>query len=277
MKRVLLLCSSLILNHLIFAQWTTSGSNIYNSNTGNVGIGLTNPTVPLDVNGVMRTRSGLIAYGASTGGISPGNLAAYLLGPSGGDANVIIQGNSGSDVAFWLTGAPQYLMIGGQGGSEPAKGAINIDYTGHVGINTTNTSGFNFSVNGTAVFDQVTVEAFSSTNPNGSPWADYVFDKGYQLPSIYSLADYIKANNHLPGIPTSAEVKKNGLDLGATQAKLLEKIEQLTLYTIDLQHQADDLRKQVETLKEENRKTAELQAEIDAIKASIAASASSTH
>lgn len=235
MKRTLLLCSFLILSHVIFAQWTTSGTNIYNSNTGNVGIGTTTPTYNLDVHGSLHSTNTLVVQQATAGA-----QAAWFLGGSGIDANVVIQ--QGNSQAYWLTGTNGYLKIGGNGGTEPAKGAINIDYNGNVGINTLNTSSYTFSVNGTAVFDQITVKNFSGNNPAATPWADYVFDRNYQLPTLESLSNYIKANNHLPGIPTAEEVKNNGIDLAATEAKLLEKIEQLTLYTIDLQKQIDSLK-----------------------------------
>jgi hypothetical protein len=266
MKKALLFSGLLLAVNVLFAQWTTSGNNIYNSNTGFVGIGTTNPGLPLQVNGITGTK-GII----STAGTA-GSWSAWIQGPSGGDANVIFQGNISSnsaDQAWWISGSGNYLYIGGVGGVEPSKGAINVDGSGHVGIGTVNTSSFNFSVNGTAVFDQVNVQVFSSNNPNPSPWADYVFDKDYQLPSIYSVADYIKANNHLPGIPTTAEVKKNGLDLGATQAKLLEKIEQLTLYSIQLQQQVDSLKTLNDNLKTLNNKYTTLQQEIDELRQSV--------
>ena len=257
MKKALLFSGLLLAVNVLFAQWTTSGSNVYLS-TGyaNVGIGTTTPGLPLEVNGLIGA-TGIISTAGSAGG-----FAAWLRGPSGGDANIILQGNVSSnsaDQAWWISGAGNYLYIGGSGGTEPSNGVININNSGHVGINTLNMSGFTFNVNGTAVFDEVTVETFSGKNPNASPWADYVFDKGYQLPSIYSLADYIKANNHLPGIPTTAEVTKNGLNLGTTQAKLLEKIEQLTLYTIQMQQQID-------SLKAANEKFTDLQHQIDQLK-----------
>jgi len=71
-----------------------------------------------------------------------------------------------------------------------------------------------------------------------------VFAKNYHLQPLDSLSAYIEANSHLPGIPTSEEVQKNGIDLGASQARLLEKIEQLTLYTIDLQKQLTAMQQQ---------------------------------
>jgi hypothetical protein len=117
------------------------------------------------------------------------------------------------------------------------------------------------------VFDQVTVMNVSGNNPKATPWADFVFDKTYRLLPLDSLSKFIKANSHLPGIPTSEEVGKKGIDLGATQAKLLEKIEQLTLYTIDLQSQADQSRteneKLLKMLQAQNEQLAAMQREID--------------
>jgi hypothetical protein len=172
--------------------------------------------------------------GASASGL-------FIQGQTGVNGSMTFEAN-GVDQVFWITGASNLFKIGGAGGSEPAIGAINIDGSGHVGIGTINTSGFNFNVAGTAVFDGITVKNFSGNRPNATPWADYVFDKNYQLPSLESVASFIRENKHLPGIPTTAEVEKNGLDLAANQVKLLEKVEQLTLYVIELQKQVDQLK-----------------------------------
>jgi hypothetical protein len=255
MKRVLLFCGVILLGTYLPAfsqQWATSGSNIYNTNSGSVGIGTGSPAYTLDVNGSIH--SNVCVFGDAS---TSGQIAMHVRGMATGvNGDLVVQGYN--QQAWWITGASGYLYIGGNGGTEPSKGVINIDYNGNVGINTTNTSGYTFNVNGTAVFDQVTVKVFSG-KPNATPWADYVFANNYRLPSIYSLADYIKANKHLPGIPTTAEVEKNGVDLGATQAKLLAKIEELTLYTIQLQ-------KQVDSLRAENEKFADLQRQINEIR-----------
>ncbi|MEL7147664.1 MAG: hypothetical protein AAFO69_14920 [Bacteroidota bacterium] len=66
-----------------------------------------------------------------------------------------------------------------------------------------------------------------------SPWPDYVFTDDYQLNSLSSIAAFISENGHLPNIPSAAEVEQNGIALGEMNAKLLEKIEELTLYAID--------------------------------------------
>jgi len=66
-------------------------------------------------------------------------------------------------------------------------------------------------------------------------WSDFVFDKDYKLPELSEVESYIADNKHLPGIPSTAEVHKEGLDLAQMDAKLLQKVEELTLYVIQLQ------------------------------------------
>lgn len=75
-------------------------------------------------------------------------------------------------------------------------------------------------------------------------WADYVFEDNYQLISLSELEAFVKENKHLPNIPTSEEVLKEGIDLGQMNAKLLEKIEELTLYSIDLYKENQELNQQ---------------------------------
>lgn len=75
-------------------------------------------------------------------------------------------------------------------------------------------------------------------------WSDFVFDDGYRLPTLAELEQYVKANRHLPDIPSAAEVEQEGVDLGQMNAKLLQKVEELTLYVIDLQKQIDELKNQ---------------------------------
>lgn len=79
-------------------------------------------------------------------------------------------------------------------------------------------------------------------------WSDHVFREDYRLRSIAEVNEFIKTNNHLPDIPTEQEVKENGVDLGNMQAKLLQKIEELTLYTIQQQEMIDKLNARIELL-----------------------------
>ena len=82
-----------------------------------------------------------------------------------------------------------------------------------------------------------------SSNPGSFP--DYVFDSGYQLMPLADVQAYIQANGHLPNVPTAKEVETNGQDLGLIQQKLLEKIEELTLYVIELKADKDALAKRL--------------------------------
>ncbi len=87
-------------------------------------------------------------------------------------------------------------------------------------------------------------------------WPDYVFRPTYKLQTLNELEKYIQANGHLPNIPDAMEVETNGQDLGAIQAKLLEKIEELTLYTIAQDKSLkdkDEKLKKVDKLENENQ------------------------
>jgi trimeric autotransporter adhesin len=75
-------------------------------------------------------------------------------------------------------------------------------------------------------------------------WADYVFNKSYKLIPLNELEKFIALNKHLPNIPAAADVEKNGLDVGAVQAKQMEKIEELTLYILELNKRITELEKE---------------------------------
>jgi TolA-binding protein len=78
---------------------------------------------------------------------------------------------------------------------------------------------------------------------------------------LYEVEKYIRSNRHLPDIPAAVDVEKEGLDIGEINKKLLQKIEELTLYLIDQQKQIDQLRQQNEIhYKELQQHKRELQA-----------------
>lgn len=96
------------------------------------------------------------------------------------------------------------------------------------------------SVNGAIITDKVIVSS--------GEWADFVFNEDYKLMTIEDLANYINKNNKLPDIPNEKEVMENGLDLAKMNAKLLQKIEELTLYIIELKSENNLIKKQIETI-----------------------------
>lgn len=73
-------------------------------------------------------------------------------------------------------------------------------------------------------------------------WPDYVFDKGYNLMPLTETEQYIEANGHLPNVPSAAEVEADGMSVGEMNKVLLQKVEELTLYVIELQKQIDELK-----------------------------------
>lgn len=81
-------------------------------------------------------------------------------------------------------------------------------------------------------------------------WSDFVFEKEYDLRTLEEVEQHINKKGHLPEIPTEAEVNENGINLGEMNAKLLQKIEELTLYMIDMNKQVQELKSENIELKE---------------------------
>lgn len=108
-------------------------------------------------------------------------------------------------------------------------------------------TGYSFAVNGNGI-------AVSMTVKPKALWPDYVFKAGYRLPSLSYLRSYIDENHHLPGIPTEQQIKKDGLDLGEINTLLMKKVEELTLYVIQLKEENEKLKKdqqgQIDELKQ---------------------------
>lgn len=78
-----------------------------------------------------------------------------------------------------------------------------------------------------------------------SNWPDFVFKDTYKQMSISELSQFIKHNGHLPGIDTEAEISRTGIDIGEYQIKLLQKIEELSLYIIELNSKYEKLNEQM--------------------------------
>ena len=97
--------------------------------------------------------------------------------------------------------------------------------------------GYKLAVTGKIICEEVKVKLVSSG------WPDYVFANDYKLRPLQEVEKFIQINKHLPNIPSAAEVEKNGIEVGDMQKRMMEKIEELTLYVIELQKQVDDLKK----------------------------------
>tara|TARA_B110000908_G_C10126573_1_gene390174 strand:- start:217 stop:954 length:738 start_codon:yes stop_codon:yes gene_type:complete len=111
--------------------------------------------------------------------------------------------------------------------------------SGNVGIGTADTKGFKLGVHGKIAAEEVKVALYNN-------WADFVFEKEYKLPTLKEVESHIKENGHLKDIPSAKEVAKNGIYLGEMNSKLLQKIEELTLYTIQQQKEIIEQKEKVE-------------------------------
>ncbi len=98
------------------------------------------------------------------------------------------------------------------------------------------------------VADGILTERVKVAVKNSDEWADYVFANDYKLRSLDEVNQFIQANKHLPGIPSADDIAKQGIDVGKMHAKLLEKIEELTLYMIELKQENRALKSTVEKL-----------------------------
>lgn len=119
------------------------------------------------------------------------------------------------------------------------KNLVLQEYDGNVAIGTNDPKGYRLAVNGPAIFTQAKVKLNSN-------WPDYVFRSNYRLPSLKEVDAFIKKYHHLPEVPSAKEAEENGIDLGSNQAILLKKIEELTLYMIELNKRIDEQKTLVE-------------------------------
>lgn len=93
-----------------------------------------------------------------------------------------------------------------------------------------------------------TISARKVKVTQATPWPDFVFSENYTLPPLDSVATFVQTHKHLPGIPSEADIKKDGHDLGDMNARLLQKVEELTLYLIEMKKENSDLKKRLEKL-----------------------------
>ncbi len=256
--------------------------------TGMLGIGIDNPTATLDVNGDLRlhsTNNNTFRMFTDTDGdfkfVADGGAVAMTItdesarvgigtsAPSGAlevrfdsDYNrptieLTEEGTDAARIYFRNTtnGDRRFNLGANPGNANPrfnigfnnGSGSVDIfsvDGDNHrVGIMTDNVpAGYRLGVNGRIICEELRVQLSSA-------WPDYVFENSYRLPSLYELEKSIRKNKHLPGIPSAAEVEKEGISVGDMQTRMMVKLEELTLYVIDLKKENDALKAEVEKLK----------------------------
>ncbi len=205
----------------------------------NVGIGVTNPDRQLTVEG-SQALGRFRRFNDTTSGHAPAFLFERARGTQA-QATDISAGDTLGKVQFRGRVAGNYPEYGvfafiatdtNQSGryaffdSDLATERVSILNTGNVGIGTTTPTERLQVVGNLKVSGQILYGSAETEVP------DYVFEAGYRLMPIDELQTFIAKEKHLPNVPASAEIKKDGLNLSEFQMKLLEKIEELTLYTV---------------------------------------------
>ncbi|HOE05812.1 MAG TPA: hypothetical protein PLZ52_11385 [Bacteroidales bacterium] len=271
------------------APWISSGNNIYYG-SGYVGIGTNNPLSNLHIKESTEGKASIIGERAnstqrfgfiSTGGlriatsegditINPGQLSTSNTLSSGTDVMRIkssgkigigtstpeagLQINNYSSFNTWRV----MLRLQSTGGASEAITFFDTNSGWLIG-HTTGTNSFYwryFSSVSPVIGD--TKMCLTKDGLLGvceikveTAWCDYVFDEKYKLMDLTDLERFIKTQKHLPGIPTASQIENDGLYVGDMSKKMMEKIEELTLYVIELNKAVEELKKENESLKKQ--------------------------
>jgi hypothetical protein len=226
---------------------------------GNVGIGTANPTGKFEVSG----RSAVYSDFASYSGTTINNIL-----PNGKEPTFIVSENPSGNLQYAVGGQVTYRggLSFGRGG--PGIYSINPNpagsgYYGELRFHTTYWNGSDYSNTDRMVIKLDGNVGIGTTNPTSKltvagninsrevkvtvdAGADFVFEKDYALPSLQDVEKFVTENKHLPEIASAKEMQANGINLSEMNIKLLQKIEEMTLYMIDF-------KKEIDALKVENR------------------------
>ncbi|MEI7581038.1 hypothetical protein [Runella sp.] len=210
-----------------------SGALFSTNGSSNVAIG--------SYAGQANTGSGNLFLGFNAGQNEVGNNTLYI--SNTGTSNPLIRGS------FHATAPWVKFNV------KPAPGSPTPSTTGYLAIGDFDTApggagagglGLPASFSGGAyrlyVQDGIMTEKLKVALRNSADWADYVFAPEYKLAPLEEVETFIKANKHLPNVPSADEMATNGIDVTKTSAMLMEKIEELTLYVIELKKEINQLK-----------------------------------
>jgi hypothetical protein len=175
---------------------------------------------------------------------------------------------SGTNYAGFVFAIDNALQVGGKNGISGTSAANDLIlqppssfpfFSGNVGVST-NTPTAKLQVNGNTMIGSGNPAAGYTLSVNGkiicteakvqlkSSWPDYVFQNNYSLMPLQELEQFIKKEKHLPEIPSAKEIELKGLELGDMVKRLVEKVEELTLYVIQLKKENVQLTKEIDQL-----------------------------
>jgi hypothetical protein len=220
--------------------------------TGKVGINATNPTARFQVdNGV-----GKVAMGSFFSG-NPFYFSSYVgwnaaKGATGWFLDTDGANNGGAVIATSVQGEMRFISLPSSNGTlQQTKTDVQILDATKMTLRSDGKIGIGTGINYTGTFklyveSGILTEKVKVAVKNSAAWSDFVFDNDYELMPLEEIERFINKNNHLPSIPSAKEVVENGIDLGEMNAKLLQKIEELTLYIITMNKEIGYLKFKIE-------------------------------
>lgn len=269
MKKLLAVLVLVLIGAVSYAQWSTNGTSVY-YNGGNVGIGTSAPSQLLHLYGA--TKANILGQsnysGTPTAAQTMANVNLFSIAYNqgfqftfrrnpGGFCDMLqscqLNATSYAEFMYFRYDTQKWEMKAGVHDAE-FKNVGDVTFsntgTGRVGIGVTSwKDGVKFQVNGgTYVEGRIRCHEVEVALAASFTWPDYVFSSDYKLPSLYDVENFINSNSHLPGVPSQAEIANDGVKLGEMNATLLKKVEELTLYMINLQKENDALKARVTAL-----------------------------
>lgn len=258
-----------------YAFLTINAQNTFPA-SGNVGIGTTSPSSELEVIGNIKGKQGyfnntlpngttfldsadrhdktlLLGAGTDSAGqplfcffdmpqsnLDPKSKIWFHIEDRNDKARLRLVAETGGSTNFWLYNKSQQAIYNLYENNDNVY--INMPKNNtyfSIGTSSYNDNGelYKLTVNGKMRAHSVKVY---------TDWADFVFDKNYNLPSLEEVEEHIKKNGHLKDIPSAEEVEENGIELGEMNKLLLQKIEELTLYTIELKKEVEMLKAKID-------------------------------
>ena len=221
-------------------------------------------------NGTNYTTANFAAFNVSTSidnGISIETAIPNLFGlrvkvKSDNDYAAQIFGSNSSNMTFAVSGSGKTTIYNSAVGLTNTAFSVNTGTTENFSVKGNGSTVINYNVatnsdkvfvvkNGSQTLMQVTNEGILRSRGmkvNTQTWADYVFEKDYELRSLDEVKAYINENGHLPEVPSTAEVTENGVDVAQMNEILLKKVEELTLYLLQQDAKIKDLGSSIEKL-----------------------------
>lgn len=253
-----------------------TGTKVSILNGGNVGIGTTTPTEKLEVSGNTKINGNLTFsnYGGGFYMVEPSWIrtfggksfyhdaglmrtdGTFQVGPDGDRFVVNQSGNVGIGTSnptaklhvagtiigqdFISNGINSFIF------HTPDDGRKSLHIAPYENGNWNWVKQFTLSDGNVAVQGKLEAKEIKVTT---TPKADFVFANNYILPTLASVEKHIKEKKHLPEIASASEMERDGVNVGEFQIKLLQKIEELTLYIIDLKKEINTVKTEIKILK----------------------------